>query len=254
MAPNDEEILGYALDGETLLASKQAHLEQCEICQQRLASYKHVNATLITHAYRRLCPSGTQLSFYCANLLPPDEYTSIARHILDCPLCSAEVAETRRFMREVPIDVVDLPAPVFTPREVVRRVFASLVRQQAQLVVRGANNALSKAWPRQYHADAIDLSLHLSRASNGDYMLLGILTSTDSDESVDAFEGATAELYPAISINDMELDETITPCCQAIVDDLGNLVFSTVPVGNYILLLHLLDQEVVIEGITIEHG
>src|SRR5947209_13044650 len=95
MAPHDEELLGFALDEEMLPEEKQAHLEQCEICQQRLASYKHVNATLVSHVYRRLCPSGTQLSFYCANLLSPDEKTSIARHIVDCPLCAAEVADTR---------------------------------------------------------------------------------------------------------------------------------------------------------------
>src|SRR5437764_1449149 len=104
LAPNDEELLGFALDGEALPEPTRAHLEQCEICQQRLTRYKRINATLISHLYRRLCPDGTDLSFYCAELLPRDEMTRIAAHVRDCPLCAAEVADTRRFMREVPID------------------------------------------------------------------------------------------------------------------------------------------------------
>ena len=81
MAPNDEELLNFALDGEPLPEAKMAHLEQCEICQHRLASYKQVNSHLISQVYRSLCPSGTQLSFYCADLLPAVEKTRTAAHI-----------------------------------------------------------------------------------------------------------------------------------------------------------------------------
>ena len=256
MAPNDEELLNFALDGEALPEPKRAHLEECEICQQRLASYKQVNSHLISQVYRRLCPSGTQLSFYCADLLPADEKMHIAAHILDCPLCAAEVADTRRFITDVRIDDLELPEPIFSPRAAVRRIFAKLVRQQAQLVTRngGSGNAAGKGWPRQYRADSIDLSLHLTRASNGAYMLLGILTSVDSAESVDAFEGARAELYPAPYTGDTGEGKTAISLRQAMVDDLGNIVFSGVPVGEYTLIIHLPGQEVVIEGVNIDHG
>src|SRR3954451_8112545 len=122
MAPNDEELLGFALDGEVLPVGKKAHLDQCDICQQRLTRYKHVNSTLVSQVYRRLCPSGTQLSFYCADLLPAGEKTRTAAHILDCPLCEAEVEDTRRFIREVHIDDLALPDPVFSPGKAVRRI------------------------------------------------------------------------------------------------------------------------------------
>src|SRR3989440_12023221 len=108
MAPHDDELLNLALDEEALPEPKRAPLEQCEVCQQRLARYKQVNAHLISQVYRRLCPSGTQLSFYCADLLPAVEKTRTAAHILDCPLCEAEVADTRRFIREVHIDDLEL--------------------------------------------------------------------------------------------------------------------------------------------------
>jgi hypothetical protein len=277
MAPNDEELLGFALGEEVLPASTKAHLDQCEICQQRLARFKQVNSTLVSHLYRRLCPSALQISLYCAELLPADERMQIAAHVLTCPLCTAEVADTRRFMEEVPaipeyepesvtgaavrrfIDEVgaSLAGTLVSPRETVRRIYATLVRQQARLVLRnGSGNTMpEKAWPRQYRAESIDISLHLSRASNGEYMLLGILTSADSDESVDAFEGAEAELYPAQYDSDTGQGKSPTPLSHTLVDDLGNIVFKGVPIGEYSLIIRLPGQkEVVIDNINVEHG
>lgn len=247
MAPDDEELLRFALDGEPLREEAREHLAQCETCQQRLAMFKQVNTALTAQLYRSQCPSAEQLSFYCADLLSVDDRMHIAAHILDCPLCSAEVAETRRFM----LEVEPLPVAEFSPQVVVRtirRIAASLVRQQAQFVLRGAEAPSETGWPRQYRAETIDLSLHLSRASNGDHLLLGILTSTDNAESVDAFEGAKAELYPANNVT----PETQTPIRMTDVDDLGNIVFNAVPTGQYALLLHLPEREIVIEDITIE--
>jgi hypothetical protein len=36
------------------------------------------------------------------------------------------------------------------------------------------------------------------------------------------------------------------------VDDLGNIVFEPLPLGDYILVIYLPDQEIVLEGLTIE--
>ena len=243
MAPDDEALLRFALDGEPLRKEARDHLAQCETCQHRLEMFKQVNNALTAQFYRNQCPSAEQLSFYCANLLPPDDKVHIAAHILDCPLCSTEVADTRRFMAEVePLPIADFSPQVVVRR--IRRIAASLVRQQTQFVLRGAETN----WPRQYHAESIDLSLHLSRASNGDHLLLGILTSTDNAESVDAFEGTKAELYPANNV----APETQMPICTTEVDDLGNIVFNAVPIGQYTLLLHLPDREIVIEDLTIQ--
>ncbi|HAT46205.1 MAG TPA: hypothetical protein DCS90_13975, partial [Ktedonobacter sp.] len=250
MAPNDEELLGFALDEEALSAPTREHLEQCELCQQRLSGYKQVNSAIISQLYRRLCPSGTQLSLYCAELLPVEERTRVASHVLDCPLCTAEVAETRLFMAMPLLE----PFREAAPLAAARRIYATLFRQQAQLVLRSGDTVSEKAWPRQYRAEAIDISLHLSRASNGQYILLGILTSADSAESVDAFEGAKAELYCAQENSDAGGRNPENAICRAVVDDLGNIVFSGVPVGEYTLIIHLPGQEVIIEGIDIERG
>src|SRR5436305_2076745 len=171
-APNDEELLAFALDGEELLEKARRHLEQCQTCQKRLARYQQANTFLVSHLYRSQCPTGTQLSYYCAHMLPEDESMRIAAHITDCPLCATEVAETRRFLQMQDPDLSPLLS--FSPAASIRRIFATLVRQQPQFVLRGEAPGVASnlAWPRQYKADALDLSLHLSRASNGAFMLL----------------------------------------------------------------------------------
>jgi hypothetical protein len=251
VAPTDEELLAFALEDEAMPEVKRLHLEYCSICQQRLTNYQEINAGLVSHLFRRLCPNGTQISLYCAELLPGDEQMRIAAHILECPLCAIEVADTRRFMREAP----PIPEPVATssPFAAIRRVVGSLVRQKAQLVTRSEGDFLNTAWPRQYHAESIDLSLHLSRASNGASMLLGILTGTEDYESVDAFEGAIAELYPASPTGTNGENQLREPLLRTEADDLGNVVFGGVPLGEYILLVHLPELELVIEHINIEH-
>ncbi len=105
IAPTDEELISLALDEETLPEDTNSHLQQCEICQQRLARYKQVNTYLLSHLYRSQCPTGEELSLYCADLLPAYERMRIANHVLDCPLCTNEVAETRKFLRTLDVEL-----------------------------------------------------------------------------------------------------------------------------------------------------
>ena len=252
-APNDEELIAFALDDEVLSPEAQDHLEHCEVCQQRVARYRQTNARLVARLYRTQCPSSTELSFYSIGSggnggeLSPEDRQRIASHLLDCPLCMAEVEETRRFMAQP----IEFPAPAFSPRALVRRVFATPVKRQPLLVVRG--EAQDTAWPRHYKAEAVDLSLHLSRTSNGEPMLLGILTSSNPGEDVDALQGVLAELYkaPLPVASNGTIPRTL-PFLQTRVDDLGNVVFKPVPAGNYIMVIKLPGREMIIDGLTIE--
>lgn len=258
LAPTDEELLSFALDGEALPKEAKHHLEHCETCKHRLARYEQANTFLLSHLYRSQCPSSEQLSFYCAELLPQEERIRVANHILDCPLCFAEAQESRSFLR---VQDVPLPSPSFSPRAVVRRIFATRVpRPQAQFVVRG--DIAEATWPRQYKAESVDLSLHLSRTSSGEHMLLGILTSTNPAEGVEALEGVSAELFVAPGpVQDKSTNGangangakmTVTPFLRTQVDDLGNIVFKPVPVGEYVMFVYLPTRELVVEGLTIE--
>ncbi len=249
MAPDNEELLRCALDGEGLSAEASRHFEQCATCQQRFARYKHTHAFLVSRLYRSQCPDSTKLSLYCVDLLPPNERLSIANHIQDCPLCTTEAADARHFLTLPDRDL--LPAPGFTLdalHATVRRIFAILVKQQAQLVLRAGPS--EAAWPRQYRADSINLSLHLSRASSGEYVLLGIIS--DPTEPIEAFAGLMAELYPAAGGRDTNRAEK--PLLSEQVDELGNIVFRHVPVGEYIMIVHLPERELVIEGVNIQPG
>ncbi len=251
LAPTDEELISFALDDEALPAEANNHLQQCETCQKRLTIYKQTNAYLLSHLYRSQCPSGQELSLYCADLLPADESVRIANHVLDCPLCAQEVAETRAFLRTLD---VELPAPVFSPRSLFRPIFATRVfHTQPQFAVRGSSDSAESQWPRQYKADTVDLSLHLSFTSKGERILLGIITSADAKESVEIFEGVAAELYTSPGPLASNGDKSATsPLLRTQVDDLGNFVFKPVPTGQYILIIYLPDDELVIGDISFE--
>lgn len=246
MALSDELLLRFVLGEEPLPKEASVHLEQCALCQERLARFRETHTFLVSRLYRHSCPDAAQLSFYCANRLPADERMHIASHLLECPLCKAEVAETYAFLND---ELLPEPMPVSLPRKV-QRIFATLVRQQAQFVMRGGHDA--GGWPRQYRVGAVDLSLHLSRASNGDYVLLGIMTGIDAEENIDAFVGVQTNLYSAPEFTTAaQNDREPVSFLSTEVDDIGNFVFSPVPAGQYVMNICLPEAELVIEDITI---
>ena len=251
LAPSDEELISFALDDEALPTEADNHLQQCETCQKRLTTYKQTNAYLLSHLYRSQCPSGQELSLYCADLVSEEDRIRIGNHVLDCPLCANEVAETRVFLRTIDIE---LPEPAFSLRSLFHPIFATRVfRTQQQFAVRGERDSSETPWPRQYKAETVDLSLHLSFTSKGERMLLGIITSVDPDESVEIFEGIAAELYTAPGPLSSNGDKpTPSPLLHIKVDDLGNFVFKPVPNGRYVLVIYLPNGELVIDDITFE--
>ena len=177
----------------------------------------------------------------------------IANHVLDCPLCSNEVAETRQFLRTIDIDI-EQSLPPFSLGAILHPIFAIRVRQpQPQFAVRGGSDSSETPWPRQYKAESVDLSLHLSFTSKGEHMLLGILTSIDPTEGVDTLQGVPAELYVAPWPLPTNGDKPrALPFLRTEVDDLGNIVFKPVPAGEYVMVIYLPKRELIIEGLAIE--
>ena len=157
-APTDEELLAFALDDEVLSQRAMQHLEQCEVCQQKVARYRQTNANLVAHLYCTQCPDTTELSFYSVGgeTLSAERRQQIASHVLECPLCMAEVEETRQFMA----GPIEFPVPAFSPRALVRRIFATPVRRQQLLVVRGNEQEIivvglpECAWTEEVLAEA----------------------------------------------------------------------------------------------------
>jgi hypothetical protein len=260
MAPDDEELVRLALDEQPLHSGAKEHLEQCAICQQRLAHYKRTNAFLLARLYRSQCPDATGLNHYCAGMLPADEAIGIAYHLQLCPLCANEVAEIRRLLAS--FEPFPQTESAFALGAAARRIIASLVPWRPQLITRGETPETPElpdtAWPRQYRAEAVNISLHLSRASNGDTMLLGLFSSANPDESVEAFEGIAVELYGVdATLPPVEQDAIFTdmpgstPFMASRVDDLGNVVFKAVPAGRYTIIVRMPTTEYLITGLTI---
>jgi hypothetical protein len=137
---------------------------------------------------------------------------------------------------------------VLSPPEVVYFHRATRVKPEISLVVRGELPASD--WPRQYKAESLDISLHLSHSSSRNTLLLGILTSTNP---LLTLEGMDAELYTAPGPYAAEGDQQREkPLLRTPVDDLGHIVFSDVPEGEYVMILHLPGLDVVIEDISIK--
>lgn len=264
MAPKDEDLLRHVIDGEPLPKTIKAHLDLCTVCQQRLATYSCTNSLLLKKLYRSQCPSTTRLSHYCAGMLSPDEVMTIASHLEICPLCMTEVVETRRFLADSEL-FPEPGEPVLQTS--LQRVIANLVSRQVQLVTRSDTREFTEAqWPRQYQADTVSLSLHLSQDSRGDTILLGLISSTHPDEHIETFDGVKVELYcmdateQALSrrgggsVRDKQRVQSEEPLRVAHVDDLGNVIFTAVPVGSYIMIVYLPETEMVVEGLVIEGG
>ena len=127
---------------------------------------------------------------------------------------------------------------------------ANLVRQEPLFTVRG--DIPRSDYPRLYRAESLDISLHLSRSRSGSYMLLGILTSRNAGEDIEAFEGMDVDLYAAPGPLWIEGDRLAgQPLLSTRIDDLGHIIFSGVPEGEFVMVLYLPAFEVIVEGLTI---
>lgn len=94
-----EELLGFALDRESLRPPARQHLNDCSLCRRQAALYQKIAAYLGPRLYRTQCPSATTLSYYCLpGVLTDEEYRQITEHLARCPCCASELAETRQFL------------------------------------------------------------------------------------------------------------------------------------------------------------
>ena len=248
IALSEEKLMSVAYGEGMLSESEREHLKQCALCQQQLTLYKQTNRLLSAKLYRFLCPSGVELNYYCLGMVSDESRIRIASHILDCPSCADEVVE----IRQLQANFDAFPITPYAVPKAIRRLFAEHVIQHAQPVIR--NNAPKKGWPRQYQAESIGLSLHLSRTSNGEMMLLGIITTSNAKATVSAFEGSKVDLYyaPGPLAVDRQDAETAVPLLSTEVDGGGNLILEPVPTGSFVMLVRLPEQEVVIEELTVD--
>ena len=130
------------------------------------------------------------------------------------------------------------------------KINATLVRREPFFTMRG--DAPRSDYPRLYRAQSLDISLHLSHSNDGSYVLLGIVTSRNTNENGDDFEGVNVDLYAApdpLWIYDEILVRK--PLLSTRIDDLGHIIFSHVPEGKFVMILYLPAFEVIVEGLDV---
>lgn len=240
MEPGDEDIIKYVLDEASLSQEARAHINQCSTCQQRLARYKDINLYLISRLYRHQCPDSLQLSLYCADALSEEERTQIAAHVVYCPLCTQEVADTRRFLADT-----DLANPLPSLQNAVRRITAILIPPQSVFVTRRA--VMTTTWPRQYRAEAFSFLLGLSSDRYGKHSLVGTLSHVSETISLDVAEGKEAQLYRL-----SEYDYSDQPYASTLIDDLGSFILPGLSDATYRLIVRLPDCELIVDDLVIK--
>lgn len=99
-APKDDELLGYALDGESLSRSAEAHILKCNSCRRQLESLTSTNAFLLRRLYRYQCPDMNILARYSAGLASLNEELFVLAHLASCPLCAQEIHEMHNILED----------------------------------------------------------------------------------------------------------------------------------------------------------
>ncbi|GHO87899.1 hypothetical protein [Dictyobacter formicarum] len=262
VAPKDEDLLRYALDGEALSPTAKEHLADCAICQQRLNRYATANDFLLTHLYRYQCPDMTTLSQYCVGMLSAHEEEKIRAHVRACPLCAVNVAETHSFLAS--------PVPFVEPN----LLSSSLPAQQDNIselanwcspVALQPPASRIRVWPYFHQTDTVTLSLQAKQDYQDSIVLTGSLFSKNGGDGCSVFAGIKVELYRAMPPSSMEenigeyavhIEQLPTymdqPLFSAQVDDQGTIVFGAVPGGEYLMIIYLPETALVIERLHIE--
>jgi hypothetical protein len=247
-APNDDQLLAHILGEETLNDESEHHLKHCSLCQEQLKEYLHINHILLSQ-YRTFCPNTKQLALYCAYALPTDDMFVIAEHLRECSLCNKEVKDLHYEMLHFN-PFPDLPmTPFGQAKRKLKQFLARPITQTAQILRR--ENLLS-SWPCYYETENFLLSLHLSRTSKNQIMLLGIFDA-DNEEQISTLEGSTVELYPLEQESaSPELSPAQSPLMSTTINLAGHFFFSPLLAGTYTIHIHLPDAEPLIEKISLD--
>jgi hypothetical protein len=266
VAPSDEDLLRYALDGEILPTTAEEHLGHCLICQQRLARYVSTNNFLAQKLYRSQCPDTTTLLQYCHGLLSAHNELALTRHLQLCPLCALDVTETRDLIASSALlsdSSTNFPvlSHIGSIAALPYRKVQNLAHHEGSLV---AGEPEASIWPAKYQANTTVLLLQVNYNDHGTIALVGTLFSIYPDEisgNAVTFAGVKAELYYSMTLTELEegsacksdqlLEYAPDPLFTALVDEPGTIKFPSVSPGKYLLIVHLPDTAMVIEELCI---
>ncbi len=196
-------------------------------------AYAHAQHRLQDSLYRFACPSPQALGEYDLGLLAAVERTRIAAHVVECPLCAAELRTLRDFL------AVEDDAPPVGAVERMRRLVATLLppppRTSPYANLRGADDAMA----RTYQAGDVTITLDLGApVRRGRTSLVGLIWRNGDDPETIADSAVVL------------IDENSGTQTTAI-DDVGNFAFDDIIPGAYQLEVTLGDDHITIEGVSI---
>ena len=96
---SDAQLWTY-VDGESP-PPVLAHLARCQHCYARAMHLARLSGRLKLNLYRLSCPTPIELGDYQLGMLEPVQAGRIARHLDDCPLCSAEIARLSTYLEQL---------------------------------------------------------------------------------------------------------------------------------------------------------
>ena len=96
---SDAQLWTY-VDGESS-PPVLAHLARCQHCYARAMQLARLSGRLKLNLYRLPCPTPIELGDYHLGMLDPVQAERIARHLDDCPLCSAEIARLSSYIEQL---------------------------------------------------------------------------------------------------------------------------------------------------------
>lgn len=252
VAPDDDELFAYALGDEMLDEEKLQHLQLCSICQKRFRNYQHLDKKYLSYFYRALCPDSTRLILYCKDALPANEKSEVDEHLGQCFLCADEVRDIRYELARFTL----FPEPGSHPFQrfvssTLRLLIAQPVFQRSEMVLRQASSETS--WPWRYQAQGFTLSFQLWHTEKDQLKLIGFFENC-TEEQLTMLGGVAVDLYRVLSSQDAPRDQLAgqeESVASTTVDDLGNFAFASLLPGNYLLVVHLPDAELVVDGLPI---
>lgn len=288
-AIRDEELLAY-LAREKVRPFVVQHLDHCQHCQQQLATYRKLEYALTSKLYRHDCPPSLVLGEYQLEMLSKEMNMAVENHLSICPLCVAEVAMLNRFLVNddvlaertmLPGVSTDVALPSLSgnhrstknalkdsvkdtlrdtvqetkelvgrlreqSNEGVRRIAAILVPPPPGIAIQRGVSSQAVLWPRRYTAEDVSISIQVERDVNRrDRMqLIGFVTR--DGKALGALQGMQVVLSSQPDDASAARIQHTQP-----IDELGNVVFSSLIPAMYTLELQLPGSIVVIDRFPI---
>ena len=177
-------------------------------------------------------------------MISADAGASLSTHVVECPLCTAELRTLRDFLAGDLVAGLAGPAP--GPVERLRRVVATVLGPRPAGACAGLRGVGADARTRTYQAGDVSITVSTAPAARRGWLSLsGLIWREDADGER---AGSSVALIGA---------EDDTPTAQpgqtTEIDELGNFTFDEVEPGAYRLEVTLGDQIVVIDDLPLGH-